>query len=182
MQQQRKSGGWEHSQQLRSVADAKAAEAVRDIVEGFAGQTVLPVRTQSLTWLGVNSVEPEPIACLEAARELERAAHAVQLGCIRLAREAGRNWYEIGEALDLHWAASANKESIVVEAYDYALELGRRPGLGRQPFNWTCPACQEAIIDHGPYGDLPSQQEGHAADCPRWTAEVADWQDRHSAR
>ena len=47
---------------------------------------------------------------------------------------------------------------------------------------WTCPACQQTIIDHGPYGDLPEQQEGHAAECRRWTAEVADWQERHLAR
>ena len=30
-------------------------------------------------------------AALEAAKELERAAHAVQLGYIRQARQAGRN-------------------------------------------------------------------------------------------
>jgi hypothetical protein len=167
MQQQGQSGGHEHAQQLQAVAGIKAAAAVRDMVEGFGGQTVLPVRTRSLTWPGVNGMEPEPIACLEAARELERAAHAVQLGYIRQARQAGRNWHEIGGALDLHWAASANKESIVVEAYDYALELGRRPGLGRPPLTWTCLGCQETITDHGPYGDLPEQQEGHAADCPR---------------
>lgn len=79
-------------------------------------------------------MEPEPIACLEAARELERAAHAVQLGYIRLAREVGRNWYEIGDALDLHWAAVASKESIVDEAYDYALNLKWRPGGDRRSF------------------------------------------------
>jgi len=181
MQHQGQSGGWAHAQQLRSVAGTRAAEVVRDIVEGFGGQTVLPVRTRSITWPGVNGVEPEPIACLEAARELERAAHAVQLGYIRQAREAGRNWYEIGEALDLHWAASANKESIVIEAYDYALELGRRPGLDRQPFTWTCPACQKVISDRGPYGELPQQQEGHGGGCPRWAAEVADWEERRPA-
>ena len=135
-------------------------------IRGFGGQTVLPVQTRSIIWPGVNGVEPEPIACLEAARELERAAHALQLGYILQARQAGRNWYEIGEALDLHWAASANKESIV-EAYDYAQQLDWRPGLGRQVLTWTCPACQQTIIDHGPYGDLPEQQEGHAAECRR---------------
>ena len=181
-QQQSQSDGPEHAKQLRAVASAKAAQAVRDIVEGFGEQTVRPVRTRSLTWPGVNSVEPEPIACLEVARELERAAHAVQLDYVHQARDSGRSWYEIGEALDLHWAASANKESIVVEAYDYALELGRCPGLGRPPLTWMCPACQQTITDQGPYGDLPQQQDGHTGDCPRWAAEVADWQKRHSAR
>ena len=142
LQQQGQSGGHEHAQQLRTVAGVKGAEAVRDMVEGFGGQTVLPVRTRSLIWPGVNRVEPEPIACLEAARE-----------------QAGRSWHEIGGALDLHWAASANKESIVVEAYDYALELGRRPVLDCPPLTWTCPACQETITDHGPYGD-PAPRPG----------------------
>ncbi len=73
MQQQGQSGGHEHAKQLRAVASAKAAQAVWDIVEGFGGQTVRPVRSRSLTWPGVNGVEPEPIACLEAARDLERA-------------------------------------------------------------------------------------------------------------
>lgn len=50
MQQQGQSGGHEHAQQLRAVAGAKAAEAVRDIVEGLGGQTVLPVRTRSIIW------------------------------------------------------------------------------------------------------------------------------------
>lgn len=182
MQLQGQSGGPEHAKQLRAVASAKVSEALRDIVEGFGGRTVLPVRTRTLTWPDVNGVEPEPIVCLETAKELERAAHAAQLGYIRQARQAGRGWYEIGKALDLHWAASANKESIVVEAYDYAQQLDRRPGLGRQPLTWTCPACQQTITDHGPYGDLPQQQDGHTADCPRWTAEVADWQKRHPDR
>ena len=118
------------------------------------------VQTRSLTWPGVNGVEPEPIACLEAVRELERAAHAMQFGYVRKARGAGRSWYEIANALDLHWAASANKKSVVVEAYDYALELGRRSGLDCQPLTWTCLACEQTITDHGPYGDLPSSRKG----------------------
>jgi len=69
---------------LRAVVSAKAAEVVRDIVQALGGQTVLLVRTRSLTWPGVNGVEPEPIACLESAKELEQAARMVQLEYIRL--------------------------------------------------------------------------------------------------
>ena len=65
---------------LRAVVSAKAAEVVRDIVQALGGQTVLLVRT----WPGVNGVEPEPIACLESAKELEQAARMVQLEYIRL--------------------------------------------------------------------------------------------------
>lgn len=68
MQLQGQSGGPEHAKQLRAVVSAKVSEALRDIEEGFGGQTVLPVRTRTLTWPGVNGVEPEPIACLETPR------------------------------------------------------------------------------------------------------------------
>jgi hypothetical protein len=172
-------GGPELAQQVRDAAQTKAADGLKDIVAEFGGRTVLRVRSRSLTWPGVNTVEPEPIACLEAARELERAAHALQSGYIRLAREAGRSWSEIGNGLDLHWAAIVNKESIADEAYDYALSYDPRPG--RRTFTWTCPACQQAITDHGPYPDPPGQEEGHTDSCPRWAARLAEWQQRDSA-
>jgi hypothetical protein len=168
------SGDPELARQVHDAARTKAADAVEDIVDKFDGRTVLPVRSRSLTWPGVNTVEPEPIACLEAAHELERAAHALQSGYIRLAREAGRSWSEIGHGLDLHRAASANKESIADEAYDYALRYDTDPR--RRTFTWTCPACQQSITDHGPWPDPPAQEEGHADNCPRWTARLAEWQ------
>jgi hypothetical protein len=167
-------GGPKLGRQLQTAARTKAVHAVQAIVAEFGARTVLPVRSRSLTWPGINGVEPEPIACLEAARELERAAHALQVDYIRLAREAGRSWSEIGDGLDLHWAASANKESIADEAYDYALRYDPRPG--RRTFTWTCPACHQAITDNGPYIDPPGQEHGHADSCPRWSARLARWQ------
>jgi hypothetical protein len=64
MERQGQSCGPRHAKQLRAAASAKVSEALRDIVEGVGGQTVLPVRTRTLTWPGVNGVEPQPIACL----------------------------------------------------------------------------------------------------------------------
>jgi len=101
MQDQDKPGGWEHVQQLRAAAISRAVNAVQDMVSEFCGRTVQRVRSRALIWPGVNGVDPEPIACLEAARELERAAHDMQHGYILRARQAGRSWYEIGRALDL---------------------------------------------------------------------------------
>ena len=183
MQRWGQAGGPEHAQQLRVMVGAKAARSwCGTSWNPWASQTALPVRTRSLTLPGVNGVEPEPVACPEASKELEQAARLVQLDYIRLARQAERNWHEIGDTLDLHWTASANKESIVVEAYDYAQRLEGRGASDRRPFTWTCPACQHTISDHGPYGDPPEQQEGHTADCPQWTAEVTDWEERDSGR
>lgn len=69
------------------------------------------------------------------AKELGRAAHAAQLGYIRQTRRQDATGMRSAKALDLHWAASANKESIVVEGYEYAQQLDWRPGMGRQPLN-----------------------------------------------
>ncbi len=116
---------------VAAAARIKATTAVDDMVAESAGRTTTQLRSTALTWPGTNTVQPEPVACLESARELERAAHELAERYICLARETGRSWHEIGEALDLHWAAAANKESIADEAYDYALRY--QPGTGLRP-------------------------------------------------
>jgi hypothetical protein len=91
------------------------------MVDESGASTVARLRSPLRTWPGINTVEPEPIAGLEAVMELERAAQNLIADYIRLARETGRSWYEIGDALNLHAAASANKLPVAEEAYDYAL-------------------------------------------------------------
>jgi hypothetical protein len=158
------------------AAREQARIAVNEMIAGSAGRTITQLRSKTLTWPGADGVEPEPVAGLEAACELERAAHALVEDYIRSAREAGRSWYEIGQALDLHWAAVASKESIADEAYDYALRY--QPGTGRRTFSWTCPACQNRVTDNGPWPDLPGQEDGHAAGCARRTAQLDAWHRR----
>jgi hypothetical protein len=152
--------------EVRRAIDVMATEA--------AGRTIAHIRSTSLIWPGTNTVEPEPIVAIEAAHAIEQAAHSVLKDLIRLARQAGRNWYEIGEALDLHWEAVVAKESIADIAYDYALEY--QADRGMRTFVWTCPACEQLITDQSPFNELPAQEEGHADDCRRWSAELAEWQ------
>jgi hypothetical protein len=159
---------------VKNEAAHRIAWAVIEMVSELGGRTVTELRSQALSWPGYNVVGLEPVAALEAARELERAARAEQVAYIRLAREAGRSWHEIGEALDLHWNAVANNEAIDDEAYSYALRDDPRPG--RRTFGWTCPACRELISDRGPWPELPEREDGHQADCPRRAAELAAWQ------
>jgi hypothetical protein len=55
---------------------------------------------------GVSAGGQVPLAVparLEAAHALEQAVHDLVEDYIRQARQAGRTWYEIGQALDLHW-------------------------------------------------------------------------------
>ena len=118
-------------------------------------------------------MEPVPITEVEAARPIELAAQALIKDLIRLPRQAGRSWYEIGEGLDLHWQTVVAKEPIAEVAYDYVLEY--QAGKGIQTFNWTCPACQQLVTDQSPFCELPAQQEGHADNCARWATELAGW-------
>src|SRR5258707_5210093 len=83
-------------------------------------------------------------------------------------------------AVDLHWAAVASEESIADDAYDYALRY--QPGTGRRTFSWMCPACQHQVTDNGPWPDPPEQEDGHAADCARRTAQLDAWRRRTSGR
>jgi hypothetical protein len=152
--------------EVRRAVDAMVAEAV--------GRTVAHLRSTASTVPGMNTVDPEPIAEIEAAHAIEKAAHALIRDLIRRAREAGRTWYEIGNGLDLHWDAVVAKESIADVAYDYALRLQAERGMGTH--TWTCPACRELITDQSPFcGELSAQEEGHAVDCARWTGELAEW-------
>ena len=155
---------------IAAAATTKVTTAVDDMIRESGARTVTQLRSTELSWPGTNTVQPEPVAGLESARELERAAHTLIEHYIRLARETGRSWFEIGEALDLHWAAVVNNESIADEAYDYALRY--QPGTGRRTFSWRCPACQHQVGDNGPWPDPTRQEVGHAADCARRAAEL----------
>jgi hypothetical protein len=158
---------------IAAAATTRVTTAVDGMVRESGARTNTQLRTAELSRPGTNTVQPEPVAGLESARELERAAHSLIEHYIRLARETGRSWFEIGEALDLHWAAVASNESIADEAYDYALRY--QPGTGRRTFSWRCPACQHQVSDNGPWPEPPRQEDGHAADCPRRAAELGAW-------
>ena len=143
-----------YREELQAAAGARADQVVRQLVAEFGGRTVRRAGTRLLSRPGVNVVEPEPLACLETARELERAAHDMQLEYIRLARQTGRSWFEIGHALDLFWESTAGDDSIADVAYDHANRYDN-PHWEKRDFTWTCPACQQTIIDHGPWPAVP---------------------------
>lgn len=158
---------------LDTAARREASRAIDAAVAASAGRTLAHLRTNGRTWPGVNTIDPEPIAQIEAARAIEQAARDLIRDFIRLARQAGRTWYEIGNALDLHYQAVAAKVSIAEVAYDYALQ--NQASSGMRTFIWNCPACSRLVTDQSPFRELPAREEGHADDCPRWTAELAEW-------
>src|SRR5258708_29573839 len=88
---------------VAAAARIKATTAVDDMVAESAGRAITQLRSTALTWPGTNTVQPEPVACLESGRELERAAPEPIQRYIRLARETCRSSHEIREALGLRW-------------------------------------------------------------------------------
>jgi hypothetical protein len=177
MESQERAGKLMDRHQLKQAAGAATADLVRDLVSQLGGTTISLLRTRLDLWPPIETAESEVITAIVAARELEQAAHAIQAGYSRQARETGCTWYEIGQALDLLWYAIVSNESIGDEAYDYALRYD--PGATRKPYTWTCQTCQQVITDHGPWRQLPAQEERHALDCRRWTHRLAAWR-RHN--
>lgn len=168
------------------LARQAAAEARARAEQDIAG---LAARFGSLIWsrwaraTGAPGPPPagwEAVAALEAAHELEQAAHALAGEYIRQAREAGRSWEVIGDALGLLFLASANKIGVGEQAYDYALAYDTSPGPRR--YTWPCPACRQVITDHGSFPAVPGQEEGHDPACTRRAAELAAWEEQRSGR
>jgi hypothetical protein len=166
--------GAELARQASAEARERAEGAAREMAARFGSRTLSRGRPRlvagperDIPWL-------EAAAALEAAHLLERAAHALAGTYIRRAREAGLPWNLIGDALDLLPCASANKIGVGEQAHEYALSYWTGPGP--RTYTWDCPACQQAVTDHGPYPDPARSEDGHDAACPRRTAELAAWE------
>jgi hypothetical protein len=163
---------------IRAAARDKIGRAARDMVLHLTGDPRARVELSSPAQLTADLAAEHPLASLEAAAELEQAAHDLVSEHIRLARQAGRTWYQIADALHLHAVACANKESARDKAFSFALQY--RSIADQRDIIWICPACQQKITDHGPWDELPEQEDGHTPDCPRRIAELAAWQARNS--
>lgn len=163
---------------IRAAARDEVGHAVRDMVLRLSGDSRTRVDLPRPAQHTADLADEHPLASLEAAAELEQAAHDLVAEHIRLARQAGRTWFQIADAFHLHAVACANKESARDEAFSFAL---RYPSIADQRnIIWTCPACQQKIIDHGPWDELPEQEDGHTPDCPRRTAELSAWRAHNS--
>jgi hypothetical protein len=121
----------------------------------------------------------EPLAGLRAAREIELGTRHAISNYIRAAREAGQSWHDIGTAMHLVPGrdASIEGDTPAEAAFSYATA---RPGPESgwrfdRSLSWTCGSCQNPILDHGPYDPPADAERGHADNCPRLQAVMADW-------
>ena len=117
--------------------------------------------------------EPEPLAGIRAATALRHAASRAIADCARYAREDGKTWGQIGEAMGCEPDPPAGVSAAETAFWAVAADLGRGPS-----FAWTCPACGQTVIDEGPADHPEDAETGHGAGCERFAATVRAWNDQ----
>ena len=128
---------------------------------------------------GMTDRDLEPLTGARATRDIELGARHAARGYIRQAREAGHDWGQIGHALGLAPNADADQAGLTVAeaAYTYAAgnpctDTAIRYG---RSFVWRCPSCDQAISDRGLIAGPADNEPGHADNCPRQAAAIAEW-------
>jgi len=159
---------------------ASASAAARRAVLGLARDRGYEF-TPRETFRGSGSTvrDLEPLTGARAARDIELAPRRAARDYIRAAREAGHGWDRIGQALGLAPGAGAGQTGLTVAeaAYTYAAghpQTGTAVRYGR-PFLWRCASCDQAISDRGLIAGPADNEPGHAGNCARQAAAIADW-------
>ena len=118
-----------------------------------------------------------PAAALRVSRQVELAARNEVRVHIRRAREDGQSWHQIGGLLGFGPLAADTGVSVADYAFDYTVgPRSASPWFDPPVFTWTCPACEQMISDRGPVIMPAADEAGHAADCGRLAAAMAEWQ------
>jgi hypothetical protein len=128
---------------------------------------------------GVTARDLEPLDGARAARGIELGARHAAREYIRAAREAGHGWDQIGQALGIAPNADADQAgSTVAEAtYSYAAGNPHTDTAARygRSFPWRCRSCGQTVSDRGLIAGPADNEPGHAEDCPRLAAAIAEW-------
>lgn len=118
----------------------------------------------------------EPLTGLHASRQVELAARHAARDYVRLAREDGCTWHQIGQALGLEPGADRDSAGRTTAEAAYTYVAGDPDSdhawrYGRF-FVWQCHSCDRAISDRGPYTGPADDERGHAATCQRLQAAI----------
>jgi anti-sigma regulatory factor (Ser/Thr protein kinase) len=129
--------------------------------------------------LGFTTRDLESLTGARAARDIELATRKAARDYIRQAREAGHGWDQIGHALGLAPNADADQAGLTVAEATYTYAAGNPHTdtairYGRS-FVWRCLGCDQAISDRGLIAGPADNEIGHADDCSRLAAAVAEW-------
>lgn len=119
----------------------------------------------------------DPVAGLRAARDIELGAQHTIRYYILDARERGYSWQYIGGVLNLSAGTQPHREPAAEAAFTYAAGPAEAPAARRygRSISWRCGACQELILDRGPFDHPAEAERGHAGDCLRLEATIAKW-------
>jgi hypothetical protein len=120
----------------------------------------------------------EPLAGARAARDLELASRRTARDYIRQAREGGHGWDQIGQALGLGPGHGAGQQEATAGDAAYTYAAGRpdtEPPWQPRSFVWTCRSCDQHISDRGLTAGPADDEPGHAGDCARHAAAIAEW-------
>jgi hypothetical protein len=171
------SGPDERARQFAAIRDH-----ARQTVAGLArcrGAEFITREADRRSGMTVRDLEPLTGAC--AARDIELGARHAARDYIRQAREAGHSWEQIGHALGVAPNADADADqgglSVAEAAYTYAAGspyTDTAVQYGRS-FPWRCRSCDQVISDRGLIDGPADDEPGHAHNCPRLAAAVADW-------
>ena len=120
----------------------------------------------------------DPAAAIRMSLMLRSTVEYQLHTSIRRARAAGMTWAQVGEALNLE--ADQDRGIPLAEvAYEYVTDAEHARPFDQLSFYYTCSACEQHVTDRGPYNTHPlDNEEGHAGDCARMAAAIAD----HDAR
>jgi hypothetical protein len=121
----------------------------------------------------------EPLTGAHAARDIELLSRHAAREYIRQAREAGHTWDQIGHALGLAPNADADQAGLTIAeaAYTYAAGSPHTDTAIRygRSFVWRCRSCDQTISDRGLIAGPAEDEQGHADNCARLAAAVAEW-------
>ena len=165
-------------QRIRAARETARREAVR-LARDSGAQTVTRPMFRGDKEPTVRDVEP--LAGARASRDIELAAKGTARDYIRQAREAGHGWEQIERALGLAPDTDPDREGATVGDAAYTYAVARRqsePPWEPRYFAWTCRSCDQPISDHGLIAGPADDEPGHAQDCPRLAAAIAEWDTR----
>lgn len=96
---------------------------------------------------------------------------------IRMARQAGHSWHDIGCALNMMQGSMTGNmhESIADTAFSYASSHEPHTSIFDSHVTWQCCACENTIKDHGPNSDPIMSEQGHAGHCTRHAEAITAW-------
>jgi hypothetical protein len=121
----------------------------------------------------------DPAAGIRFAATLRDSAQQKIREYIKDARQEGLTWVQVGEALRLGPVAEERGAWIADVAFDYAADAEHARPFETLSFPWRCPQCDGFVMDRGPSGAHPEDDEpGHKEGCARLAALVAE----HDAR